>query len=74
MNNTLRMSRAFSGTIGWLRSGAHGVWHIVPSEKQTQMALISQMTQMNSVRAAEPICAICGISEICVGFWISRDA
>ena len=29
---------------------------------------------MNSVRGAEPICAICGISDICVRFWKSRDA
>ena len=38
------------------------------------MELISQITQMNSVGAAEPICAICEISEICVCFWNSRDA
>jgi hypothetical protein len=38
------------------------------------MALISQITQMDSVRGAEPISAICGISGIYVGFWISRDA
>ena len=40
-------------------------------KRQTQLELISQMS---SARAPKPICAICGISDICVGFWNSRDA
>jgi hypothetical protein len=38
------------------------------------MSLISQITQMNSARVAGPICAICEISDICVGFWKSPTA
>jgi hypothetical protein len=56
-----RFARDLSGIIACLKS-------------KTQMALISQISQMGSVRAAQPICAICGISAIFVGFWKSRDA
>ena len=38
------------------------------------MEVISQITQKGSGGAAQPICAICGISAICVGCWKSRDA
>jgi hypothetical protein len=48
------------------RSPRQGI--IARSKSKKEMALISQITQMNSVRAAQPICAICGISAICVSF------
>jgi hypothetical protein len=32
------------------------------------------MSQMDSVRRDGKICAICGISAICVRFWWTRDA
>jgi hypothetical protein len=40
--------------------------------KPTQMALISQITQMASMRRSEAICDISVISVICVGFWKRR--
>ena len=38
------------------------------------MELTCQITQMSFVGVAEPICAICGISDICVRCWNKRDA
>ena len=37
-------------------------------EEQNADGADFSITQMSSVRAAEPICAICEISDICVGF------
>ena len=36
------------------------------------MALISQITQMNTVRVAGPIHAVCEISDICVRFGLGE--
>ena len=41
-------------------------------EKLTQMSLISQITQVDSVHRSRPICEISVICAICVRFWKTR--
>jgi hypothetical protein len=41
-------------------------------QKPTQMALISQITQMELRERSEPLCAISVICAICVRFWKTR--